>query len=152
MNSFEKNIRIRVAAILIREDQILLIQHQKEGKKYWLLPGGGVIFGEDLKTALKREIKEELGINVVVNDLIHSSDSIPKDHKRHIVNLYFSCDFLSGKYKLAEEERLVDYGFFSISDLQKMKIIPPIKKEIIQYIEDGKSKKNNYLGSRWDEI
>ena len=152
MSSIDRNIRIRVAAVLIQDGRLLLIQHQKDGKKYWLLPGGGVIFGEDLKSALKRELKEELGIDISVNDLVYSSDSISENSERHIVNLYFECVYSSGEFKLAEEERLVNYGFFGISDLDKMKIIPPIKKEIIEYMQNTDKNKDTYLGSRWDEI
>ena len=34
--------RVRVAGILIEDDRILLIEHTKKNKKYWLVPGGGV--------------------------------------------------------------------------------------------------------------
>ena len=44
--------RIRVSAILVRERRILLIRHQKGGREYWLLPGGGVNGGESLVRAL----------------------------------------------------------------------------------------------------
>ena len=38
--------RIRVSAVLRWDDQILLCRHEKPGKEYWLLPGGGVHSGE----------------------------------------------------------------------------------------------------------
>ena len=38
--------RVRVAGVLIENGKILLIQHHKEDKKYWLVPGGGVDWGE----------------------------------------------------------------------------------------------------------
>ena len=55
--------RIRVSAILRRENQILLCRHEKGEKEYWLLPGGGVNSGESLVDALHRELAEELGIS-----------------------------------------------------------------------------------------
>ena len=50
--------RIRVSAILRWHDRILLCRHEKPGKIYWLLPGGGVNAGESLVDALQREIEE----------------------------------------------------------------------------------------------
>ena len=37
--------RIRVSALLLWRDRILLCRHEKPGKEYWLLPGGGVRSG-----------------------------------------------------------------------------------------------------------
>ena len=52
--------RVRVAGILIEDDRILLIEHTKNDKKYWLVPGGGVDWGESAAEALIREFKEEI--------------------------------------------------------------------------------------------
>jgi len=49
--------RIRVSAILRREGRILLCRHEKAGREYWLLPGGGVDLGESLAEALQRACK-----------------------------------------------------------------------------------------------
>ena len=55
--------RIRVSALLRWEGRILLCRHEKPGKEYWLLPGGGVDAGESLADALHRELLEEVGID-----------------------------------------------------------------------------------------
>ena len=54
--------RIRVSALLRRGERVLLCRHEKVGRHYWLLPGGGVNGGETLVRALQRELTEELGI------------------------------------------------------------------------------------------
>ena len=54
--------RIRVSAILRWNGRILLARHEKPGKEYWLLPGGGVKAGESLLEALVRELREETGV------------------------------------------------------------------------------------------
>ena len=52
-----------LSAVLRWDDQILLCRHEKPGKEYWLLPGGGVDGGESLVDALHRELFEEIGID-----------------------------------------------------------------------------------------
>ena len=54
--------RIRVSAVLQWRGRVLLCRHEKPGKEYWLLPGGGVNAGESLVDALQRELAEEIGI------------------------------------------------------------------------------------------
>ena len=55
--------RIRVSAILRWKGRVLLCRHEKPGKEYWLLPGGGVNPGESLIDALRRELAEEIGMD-----------------------------------------------------------------------------------------
>lgn len=146
----DDHIRIRVAAVIVKESKVLLIRHTKNGTSYWLLPGGGVDFGEDLTVSLKRELHEELGINIEVKDIVHISDSISPEEDRHIVNIYFNCDYISGEITLGNEERLTSWGFFSYDELQPITIIPPVKNEIMNYLKSRPQ--SVYLGSRWDVL
>lgn len=57
--------RSRVSAAVLQRDgrEILLVQHRrKDGTSYWQLPGGGVLPGEMLETAVLRELYEETGL------------------------------------------------------------------------------------------
>ena len=84
--------RIRVSAVLRRENGILLVRQEKPGRQYWLLPGGGVRTGESLMDALLRELSEEIGIEedfsfegpVAIADSI-SPPGVPPKHVVHIV-------------------------------------------------------------------
>lgn len=61
----KKNIRIRIAAIILNnKNEILLVNHKKNNKSYWLFPGGGIEYGETFEQALKRELKEELNLKM----------------------------------------------------------------------------------------
>jgi len=56
--------KVRVSGIIISNNQILLIHRKKEGKEYWVFPGGGVEEGETNKEAVVREVKEETSLEV----------------------------------------------------------------------------------------
>jgi 8-oxo-dGTP diphosphatase len=142
------NIRIRVSGLIIINDKILLISHKKKDKIYWLLPGGGVDYSESLEEGLIREFKEELNIDIKVDKPVIINDSIEPDKKRHILNISFSCEYISGDMSLGEDERLNGYKFFTIDELDEIVLYPPVKKEI-KSIFNGEELQNIYLGKLW---
>lgn len=52
----------RASAIVIQEDQIALILRKRDEMTYYIFPGGQVEQGEIAEEALRREIREELGL------------------------------------------------------------------------------------------
>ncbi|MBA4319539.1 MAG: DNA mismatch repair protein MutT [Flavobacterium sp.] len=60
----------RVRGILINDRTIVIIKRVKKYETYYVFPGGGVKKDEDLIQALKREIKEELGVDADVEKLL----------------------------------------------------------------------------------
>src|SRR5689334_25425203 len=85
--------RIRVSAVLRWNDRVLLCRHEKPGKEYCRLPGGGVNTGESLVDALHRELWEELGTGeegavegpVAIVDPISPVQSFAAKHVVHII-------------------------------------------------------------------
>jgi 8-oxo-dGTP diphosphatase len=57
-----------VAAILVREDRVLICQRREDQPfaMQWEFPGGKVEAGEELPAALARELHEELGIRAAI--------------------------------------------------------------------------------------
>lgn len=74
MTGEKKTIRV-VAAILTYGDEILVCRRaeHKDSAGLWEFPGGKIEAGESAESALFREIKEELGIDIVVGELFDIS-------------------------------------------------------------------------------
>ncbi|MFH1096206.1 MAG: NUDIX hydrolase [Candidatus Desantisbacteria bacterium] len=140
-------IDIRVAACIIENNKILMIQHKKDDKKYWLLPGGRIEYGETIIQAIKRELIEETGVEISVGKLMFVSDAIPEDNNRHILNMFFEAEIVGGEIRLGDEEILNAVEFIDIDKIDELIIYPLIKEELKQYIKDGHSL--GYLGCRW---
>jgi 8-oxo-dGTP diphosphatase len=66
---------VRVTAFITRGNKVLIIHRFRDGKYYWVVPGGGVEEGESLLEGLVREVKEETGLDVLEHKLIDHSDS-----------------------------------------------------------------------------
>ena len=142
--------RIRVAAIAVRDGAILLVRHEKHGERYWLLPGGGVDFGETLPEALAREVREETGLAIEVGDLVFVHDSIPPDRHRHQVNLYFMASVGEGEPRIAQpDERLVEARFVPKDDLPRLALYPDVREPLAAVLSNGPPRPPTYLGSLW---
>ena len=58
-------INIRVGAIIIKDNKLLMVKNNKDD--YYYSVGGRIQFGETAKQAIKREVKEELGFDMEVD-------------------------------------------------------------------------------------
>ena len=86
---------VGVGAIIFRDDRVLLVQRGSEpsyGK--WSIPGGLVELGESLQEAVLREVREEVGLEVKVLDLVVALDRVIPDHAGRIEYHYILLDFL----------------------------------------------------------
>lgn len=58
--------RTRAGIVLIEDNKVALIERQRAGLHYYVFPGGGMDAGEAPEQAAIREAKEELGLQVVI--------------------------------------------------------------------------------------
>lgn len=143
--------RVRVAGILIEDDKILLIEHKKNDKKYWLIPGGGVDWGESTSEALVREYKEETNLDIEIEKFLFISEAIAPDKEKHVINLYFQIKKLDNcaEMKLGDEENLSNLKFISKEEIENIKLYPNIKDKIIKLLNNEEV--IPYLGLLWDK-
>jgi 8-oxo-dGTP diphosphatase len=145
------NIRIRAAGILTKGDQILLVRHEKNGKSYWLIPGGGVEFGESVEEALIREFKEEVGLDIKVGPMVLVHDSIPPNHHRQVLNLYFMVSSEQFEIHVTPDAVLRDAAFYPLSEFPKMTVNPDVKLEIMEGLKTQWAGGCRYLGNCWKD-
>lgn len=137
--------RIRVSALIVENNEILAIQHKKNGKEYYLLPGGGVDEGEDFETAMRREMMEELGVKVDVGDLLFIAESISPDKSRHIISVVLECKLINKDFNLGDDERLSGFSFLSVDKLEGEIFYPDFKKVLIDFIKTGQLNRKRFL-------
>lgn len=104
------NIRKRATAIIIRDGNILLVRRVKDGKEYYILPGGGVEPGETVEAAFLRETKEELCIDVVAWKELFTIENVympPIATKHSILQTYycFTVDEYTGTPEIGGDEK-----------------------------------------------
>ncbi len=95
---------IKVAAAIIKEDNRIFATQRGYGefKDGWEFPGGKIEAGETPQGALRREIMEELDIEISVGELI---ETVEYDYSNfHLSMDCFWCKIVSGELVLKEAE------------------------------------------------
>ena len=145
--------RIRVSAILRWRGRVLLCRHEKPGREYWLLPGGGVNSGESLIAALHRELREEVGIadEIPLEGPVAIVDSIAPERSfaaKHVVHIIFAGD-LTGRSLEAVTSRDVavrGHRLFAPDELVDVVLHPPIHRFLERWSHGDPAV---YLGALW---
>ena len=145
--------RIRVSAILRWHGRVLLCRHEKPGREYWLLPGGGVNSGESLVKALHRELLEEVGIadEIPLEGPVAIVDSIAPVRSfaaKHVVHIIFAGD-LSGRSLEAatsQDAAVRGHRLFSPDELDEVALHPPIHRFLQRWTPGDPAV---YLGALW---
>jgi len=123
-----KNQRAGVA--IKKGEKLLLIKRKKNNNTYYILPGGGVESGETPRQTATREVKEELGIDVIIDK------KIAEFEHRGNTEFYFLSENFSGKIKLIGDgvfnSNITDIEeWILIKDLHKINLLPEKIKNIL---------------------
>lgn len=144
-----KEPRIRVAPIIVQDGALLLVRHVKGERTYWLLPGGGVEYGEPLEKACIREAKEETGLDIAIDRLVAINDSIPPDRHRHVVNIYFTAHITGGELALGADWNLAELRWVALEELAALEFYPDIREELLDAAAQAFPRYAAYLGNLW---
>jgi 8-oxo-dGTP diphosphatase len=126
--------KIAVKGIIRREDGDILIVKRSENDDYfpgmWETVGGGM--DEELmpQDALKREIKEEVGLEVKVCQPFNVFPII-KDNGETKIGLTFICDYVGGEVVLSAEHS--EFAWIKPNNFREYKTIPALYREISSY-------------------
>lgn len=83
------------------------------------LPGGHIEFGEEIKTGLAREIREEFGMSVVVGDIFYAHDYTNLVKKSHSVEMIYFVQFADDISRITiNPEDHSEYGWFDNAEVQ----------------------------------
>lgn len=136
-------IEVHVAGIVFREtdsDIEVLIAKRNDGRELypgkWECGGGQVEAGENFEEAIKRQMEEELGVNVGKALVCGTYEIAVPESAEKIPGLRFVCflergdEFFGSEGPRIDEREHEGWRWQSINDLEKIDFIPGVKRDI----------------------
>jgi len=126
---------------LIKDGKILLLQRANTGYEdgNWSVPAGHLEGDESATTAMVRETKEEIGLNILQTDLdfayvLHRKGEQPKGKEGERVDFYFLLKNWKGEPQNMEPDKCSALTWFSLDALPE-NIIPCVKQALTGYLK-----------------
>ncbi len=96
--------------IIMKDHSILLVQRKHEPYQgFWALPGGFVEYGETTEQAVVREVREETGLETVVQKLLGVYSDPNRDPRGHTITVVYAVTPVGGRLLAADDAAEVRY-------------------------------------------
>lgn len=114
--------KVAVVVRVLQDEQILLVKRAGDPKKgYWALPAGFVEWDEDPKIAAQREVLEETGLEVQIDQLIDVFHT-PDDGGAANIVIAYGAKVTGGTLLAADDAEAV--GWFRRKELPELAFMP----------------------------
>ncbi len=127
--------RIGVYGVVVQNDKILLCRLNEPNNpdhRKWTLPGGGLDFGEDPRTGLKREILEETGCKARLGEILDvNSYSVELEEEAlYAVRILFRAHLVSGTPRAEESGSTDACEWFSSKELMGIGLVRLVRQAL----------------------
>ncbi len=136
-------------ALIERDGKYLMVKEGKEHVKgTYNIPGGGVEHGEDPVEAVKREVKEETGLEVTsMEGLIGVFNSYSSEDNHPVLVHVFSCQVEDREPEPQKKEEILEAEFKDLKDVQK----DSLRNDIVERAVRLKSQRNLLAVENFEE-
>ncbi len=143
------NYGISAAALIVQNNEVLLVHHREAGQyDFWVPPGGRLEGEESIMDCAKREALEEAGFIVEPGSLLYYQEFVEPGY--HFCKFFILSKIVGGNLTLKnrgkEEDFLVEAHFFSQNRLADLDVRPDILKQQFWRDLTEKAPPTRYLG------
>lgn len=143
----ERRFNIRVYGLLIDQGNILLSDERLNDFYFTKFPGGGLEFGEGSRECLKREFKEELGIEVEVKEHFYTTDFFVAsafNAEQQVISIYYFASAKNQEELFKVENQMINkelekYEVFrwkKLTELDVEDLTFPIDKVVLEKLRE----------------
>ena len=132
-------LNIRAGGVIIHSNKVLT--HKDVNKDHYCLPGGRIEIGESSEQTIKREIQEELGKRIEIQDYIATIENFFEMENKNYHELYFlyKIEFIDEKDKRidhtmhnVEGKDYLKYEWLDLDKIDQYNILPACLKDILK--------------------
>ncbi len=129
--------KTRPCAVIIIDNKLLTLKYIYNETPIFAIPGGNLEFGEKLEEALKRELEEEIGLEIEVQNLLFLAEVHQQD--KDTLHCVFNAQIVSGIPKLnPNETTALEICWIPLESIEDYNLYPNIKIQIKEHFLEGK--------------
>jgi 8-oxo-dGTP diphosphatase len=139
-NYTNKSIRPAARAVMLFDKEIVLLKDLSLLEPNYALPGGGIEFGESAREALRRELIEEIGIDLSIGRFLGCFEQSFEHHRLGLLHDLTLCFLVilsaEEKAQVISQEEGYQVCWITINDLATLNLVPPQLPELLlEWIE-----------------
>ncbi|MGW5939154.1 NUDIX domain-containing protein [Streptomyces celluloflavus] len=149
-------IRTSAKAVILHDGHVLLMRAVWDEQECYFLPGGGQHPGESLGDAVRREVDEETGVAVSVEQLLWIREYIGANHdhpvseaKAHRIEAIFLCTPTRDPHRLgghAQDEVQTGLEWVPLGKVPTLNLLPQAIRQPIASLAEAPKATDSYLG------
>ena len=130
----EKTPKVGIGVLIYNENnQILFIKRKgKHGHGEWSFPGGKLDFGESFEDCARREVLEEVGIEISTPEFVSVTNDLFPEYDLHFITIFMKSNYISGKALNLEPDKCFEVKWSTFDEVSKEPIFTPIKNLLEQ--------------------
>lgn len=124
----EKSPKVGIGVIIYNDkNEILFIKRKgKHGHGEWSFPGGKLDFGESFEDCARREVLEEVGIEISDPKYVNITNDLFPDHDLHFITIFMEANYVSGEVRNLEPDKCSDIKWSTLNQISGEPIFTPI--------------------------
>lgn len=143
------DIELRCSAVVVRQQEVLLIHRTYDGADDWVLPGGTPMAGESTAACARREVLEEAGLRVYPGRVAFVLEVVGPDAGPRTLDIVFAAAESRPQDMPAAREPGMEPQFVPADRIGELDLRPPLAGHLRALLGHRSQRYAPYLANLW---
>ena len=126
--------KVALKAVITSGEKVLVLRDPREEREIWELPGGRLNKEELIEEGLAREVKEELGIDIAVGEVLYMTQFFQHSEQRNALVIVFIATMQNPDQEIMlEPGEVSEIRWVNEDEAEKLEFFPEYKTAIMKY-------------------